>query len=152
MYVIETMLNDGPHWFSGIRRIEKDGAVITGPEWTPYWEDARKYSDSHEAEYVLQTDLKGGMEAAKVMPIEKAMSDDARHFKSEDGSYSIRAKYLTPGLKVFIPGFTTMMTVREIKNGKIILNNEAGNNPQTIGSESRMRVIVVGKVADTKLN
>jgi hypothetical protein len=144
-YVIETMLPDGPHWYAGIRTQVKDGVTIQGPEWSPYWEDRKRFNFA-QAEITFNTVCQS-IAGAKIIDIDKALRKDAWRMVDEiKGHYSIRAKYLSVGMIVIISGYISKMEVLKKTGKRIILLPHTGVGNQTeIGSNSNTWVTVVGK-------
>lgn len=149
MKVIETLLPDGPHWFSGIQRVERNGALIVGPQWSPYWED-RKELDDTQAAIVFEA-IGSKMEGAKIVHVSDAMSKDSRTFLGEKDGFTMRAKYLSKGLHVKIPGHGEIVfRVREVRNnvfimGSLMKDGNSSTHPVTVGRNSSAIVTVVGK-------
>lgn len=150
-YVIETMMVDGPHWYGGIRKKEKDTAVIQGPEWSPYWEDARKM-DKVEAELIFATVCKN-MAGCRLIPESEANKKDAWEFTSHEGNpaFMIRAKYMSKGQIVKLPGYGSQYRVvaKDTVEFRLQLCHKNGNLSSNdmvfIGVNAEKRVTVIGE-------
>lgn len=143
-YVIEVLLPDGPHWYGGVKTVEKDGAMISGIIWTPYKED-RMIMNETLSNITFNTVCQN-TKGAKILPLESANDKDARvHVGGEQ--YEIRAKYLSVNLIVIIPGHGETKYVVSNKDEKeFVLRNIDGKNTKVyLGVNSEKRIRVVGE-------
>jgi hypothetical protein len=119
-FVIEIMTAEGPHWYAGVKKVTKGDAQLAGPLWSPYWEDAKKLSQDDAK--VVMTTVCNGMSGMNMRTEDSAAHEDARVFDKKEGSYLIRAKYLTKGLELRIFGKTPVYRVTAIDDKEITLN------------------------------
>jgi len=142
---------DGPHWYGGIRKQQKDTAVVQGPEWSPYWEDARKM-DKAEANLILATICKS-MPGCELVQESDAKKDDGWELVEHEGqqAFRIRAKYMSKGQIVKMPGYASRYRVvsRNEKEFTLHLCDKRGKLTSAdliyIGVNSDKRVVVVGE-------
>lgn len=116
MYVLETLLPDGPHWFAGIRRTEKEGKIIEGPEWSPYWED-RKEMAQPLAVTTLAVMFKNA-EDIKVVSINEALKRESRTL-CKDGTVKVRLGYVQKGWTIL--RLTVFYLVHKITDKSIVI-------------------------------
>jgi hypothetical protein len=142
MYVIETMTPEGPHWYEGWNRKEKQGHVIQGFQWTPYFDDAYIFPDYDQVQAEFNK-VSSGMSGAKIVPEKNALKQDSWVFIDEL-TYCIRAKYMKEGQRVLVSGYQSSFKV--IKRGRcqFRLLAEAGYYIQ-IGVNSNKKVFVTLK-------
>jgi hypothetical protein len=152
MYVIETVMPDGPHWYGGIRKQQKGEALVQGPEWSPYWEDRKEFNEQQAA--VTFAAICKQMPGCRIVPVNESMRRDAWKFIQgrETPAWTMRAKYMTVGAVVQLPGRLGDWKVvdRDEKHFKLKLLRAGtgyadGNEPATIGVRSNQIVTVVGQ-------
>lgn len=122
MYVIETMMPDGPHWYGGIRFKSKSGQTIAGGEWTPYYADAKLYSTKAEAKRIHKKVLQ---KTEGVQIVKSNLSTYAFDSRWEhDGCYFMRAKYATAGLLISFKDVDGVFQVEKLTPDEIFLKHE----------------------------
>jgi hypothetical protein len=140
-YVIEATMPDGPHWYGGVKSVEKGGHVISGILWTPYKED-REIMNNELATIVFNT-VCSNTKGVKIVTLQEASDKDARIILGRD-TYEMRAKYLQPGMRLTIPGHgVTEYTVEYRDDKQITLYAHGDKNRKTflgINSDKRVRV------------
>lgn len=155
LFVIETMMPDGPHWYSGIRSVEKDGAVVRGPEWSPYWED-RKELNKQQADVTYELVCKQ-MGGCYITSIDDARKKDAwKTVDKNPNHWQFRAKYLRKGLIVRLPGYTGQYRVVNKDHAEFTLvacnvnGSMSGNGGNTfyIGINNEKLVTVIGEIKE----
>jgi hypothetical protein len=124
-FVLETLLPDGPHWYEGYKRITAPkGAVIEGPQWTPYWEDAYKFDNTEHANAELEK-VSGSVKGAYVCATEDALWKDA-WIQVDELHYMIRAKYMQVGNRVLMAGHSHPFQVIKKDDNYFSLKDDAG--------------------------
>lgn len=146
MYVIETMLPDGPHWYAGIRVVRKNDKEISSPEWTPYFED-RKVFEFVDLGLVIASTVCSSMDGATVIPEGAALKDESRWHNN--GRYYMRAKYLSKGMQVGVANTAGEFTVILVSHKYIMLKQ--GERKVKIPKNSPIWVEIIGK-RKTELN
>lgn len=152
LFVIETIMPDGPHWYGGVRRMQKDNTIVQGPEWSPYWED-RKELNKEQADFTFEAVCKK-MSGCKIVPVGEALSKDAWILYGDKGAYMIRAKYMAVGQIIDVPGRSGFYKVMERTEKEIRLCRStesgdlrgAGGDQLYIGVNSNKFVTVIGVV------
>lgn len=96
MYVIETILPDGPHWYAGLKKQQQGNVVIIGPLWSPYYEDKHLFTDKASAQTCIDINCQK-MPGCYAVKESKALRKDSRRTSDGNAMFHIRAKYLTRG-------------------------------------------------------
>lgn len=124
-FVLETVLPDGPHWYEGYKRITApNGGVIEGPQWTPYWEDAHRFTDRGHAESELKK-VSGSVKGAYICSLTEALWKDA-WILIDDDHVMIRAKYMQVGSTVMMAGHGQTFKVITKDENYFSLRDKAG--------------------------
>lgn len=139
MYVLQTILPDGPHWYAGVRQVVKNGKLIQGPEWSPYWEDRKEMSNLEAG--ICMTSVCKGVDGIQLLLASEALYKDTwKHLGGNE--VMMRAKYLQKGMKILRTG--VFYIVRNINKTHIVTYPESvckggkanGGVPQKIGKKS----------------
>lgn len=140
-FVIETMMPDGPHWYCGIQEVKKDGQMIRGGQWSPFWED-RKVFNYIQALTTFETVCKS-LEGAHILLETNARYIDSRVMQVD--GYIMRAKYLSKGQVFKRNGYMSAFVVRDITSGKIktVYKDSPGQKAAYIGVKSNEWVLIL---------
>jgi len=132
LFVIETILPDGPYWYCGVQEVRKGEAVIRGAQWSPFWEDRKELS--HPQATVITSWLFKNQQGVHMCLVENAKWEDTR--KMEVDGYLMRARYLVKKQVILRSGNDTPVRVRDISDGIIYLSYKDGHKAGTIGANS----------------
>lgn len=146
-FVIETMLADGPHWYSGIAKTQKinpktgESYELESPLWSPFWDD-RKELNEPQARMHLAVALHDA-ETASIVAVENAARADSRKLLTNN-QYEMRGCYLQKNMQCILPGYTAVMNVVNVTDTEIKMKAANGGDYMYLSRKSEKWVRVVG--------
>lgn len=156
LFVIETTMPDGVYWYGGIRKqqrtTEKGTGLIVGAEWSPYWEDRKEFN--FEQANLTFTAVCASMPGCKIVQVNDANKREAwKTVNGNPNAWEFRAKYLSIGLIIKMPGYTGYYRVTARNHKEFTLarcqangnTTSMGGDVMYIGVNSEKTVIVTGQ-------
>lgn len=120
MYVIETILPDGPYWYSGTTVKAMESVTLEGHGWSPYWAD-RLEMDKEKADKVFSI-ISEEMEGAKVVTPEDSQKSDGRW--ANNNQYYMRAKFLQAGSHFSAANVKGVIEVVKVNRREIFIRQD----------------------------
>lgn len=149
IYVIETILPDGPHWYAGIQEKRMGGQSVKGPLWSPFFVDAKPFDTKEGAAHAIENYIKDTGQACYIVDEGAALQKDSRVTLPVDTPfnplYAIRQKYVQPGWYIRSGG--TEFEVVSVGEKEIIFQSAGSKFRKSVSRRSNQFVHVISENA-----